>query len=333
MAEQIIIIDNGSQTLKVGYAGDDAPYKILPTIIGKPKNKELIQMFGGKEYYIGDSAKAKSGILNLNYPIKHGIITNWDDMERIWYDAFYNELRIIPEEDSFLFTESPLNPKENREKTTEIMFESFDVHSFYLANSAMLAMYQSGKKTGIIVEIGDDFSSVVPIYDGFCLPDSIMKSNLAGREITNYLIQNLNQKGIEFKTTYEKDMIEDLKKKTCYKLLFKPSLIGIETQGIHQMICNSLNKISVGIRKELYQNIILSGGSSLFPGLTERIQKEVSQLLPLKIKIQIISPPERWLSTWIGASILASTSNFAKMWITKEDYQENGPKIVHQKCF
>ena len=115
--------------------------------------------------------------------------------------------------------------------------------------------------------------------------------------------------------------------------LFKPKMLGMDIPGVHELIYQSIQKADLDLRRELYQSIYLSGGTTMFPGISERMSKEITALAPASIKVKIVAPPERKYSVWIGGSILASLSTFQSMWISKEEYDESGPSIVHRKCF
>ena len=365
-----IIIDNGTGYCKAGLSGEEGPRAVFPACVGYPKYGTGMIVGDKKEYYVGADAEAKRGILKLNYPIEHGVVNNWDDMEKIWGHIFTNELRVAPEEHNVMLTEAPMNPKENREKMAQIMFETFNVPGLYIAIQAVLSLYSAGKFTGIVADSGDGVTHFVPIFDGYSLPHTIIRLDLAGRDLTEYMMKLLTETGMRFSTTAEKEIVKAIKEKSCYvaldfeeelksvepfdyelpdgthvivkdqrircpEALFKPSMVGKEGNGIGQTCYDSIQKCDIDVRKDLYNCVVLSGGSSMYNGLPERLSKEIKALAPesMKEEVKVIASPERKFAVWIGGSILSSISTFESMWITKTEYEESGVTIVHRKCF
>ena len=368
-----LVIDNGSGMVKAGYGGEEAPSSVFPSIIAYPKQKGIIVGGTDKDFFVGDEAQQKRGVCVVKYPIAHGMIENWDDMKHIWEHTFYNELREQPQDHPVMLTEAPLNPKTNREKMCQIMFEDYDVPSMYIQIQAVLSLYSAGRTTGIVVDSGDGVTHTVPIFEGYQIPHAIDKILLAGRDLTDYMTRILKDDNYYFETSAEKETVRDMKEKLCYvaedyeaevqkvatdseieqsytlpdgrvckfalqrfktpEFIFQPELGGKELKGVHQLTYDSIMTCDLDVRKDLYSNIILSGGTTMFPGFGERLYKEIKALAPQTMKIKVIASPDRKFAVWRGGSTLSTLSTFAGMWITKADYDEFGETVVHRKCF
>ncbi|CAK5075218.1 unnamed protein product [Meloidogyne enterolobii] len=385
----VIVIDNGSGVCKAGFAGHKEPCVVFPSIVGRPHHPGFRHSFRTEDNYVGNDAQAIRGILSVTNPIERGIVTNWEDMERIWHHTFYDELRVKPEEYLLLLTEAPHTPKANREKMAEIMFETFKTPAMYtrilsrkifepenliyryIAIQEVLSLFASGRYTGTVINSGHGVTHTVPIYEGYAFPHAILRLDFAGNDLTDYLMKMLNERGYSLSTSSDRKTVEEMKEKLCYvaldfekemtkaasslekkykshynelltignesfrcpEALFQPSFLGMKMEGIHQTSLNSIMKCDTDIRKELFANIVLSGGSTMYPGISDRMKNEIAALAPSETKIKITAPPERKYSAWIGGSVVASLSSFPKICIVKQEYDEFGPSFVHRRCF
>ncbi|KAF9213670.1 Actin-2 [Podila epicladia] len=360
LTNQPVVIDNGSGVIKAGFAGDDQPKCFFPSFVGRPKHVRIMAGAVEGDVFIGRKAQELRGLLKIKYPIEHGIVQDWDDMERIWQYIYSDELKTLSEEHPVLLTEAPLNPMKNRETAAQIFFETFNVPALFTSIQAVLSLYSSGRTTGVVLDSGDGVTHSVPVYEGFAIPHAIQRVDIAGRDVTEHLQLLLRKAGYHFHTTAEKEIVRIIKEKTCYlplfpakeekdaggknedfmlpdgnviklgaerfrapEILFNPEIIGQEFPGIHQVVVDSISRSDMDLRKSLYSNIVLSGGSTLCKGFGDRLLLEVKKLALKDIKIKISAPPERKYSTWIGGSILASLSTFKKMWVSAEEYQED----------
>ncbi|CAC5421992.1 alpha-centractin [Mytilus californianus] len=370
IANQPVVIDNGSGLIKAGFAGDQIPKHHFPNFIGRPKHVRVMAGALEGDVFLGPDAEEHRGLLTIKYPMEHGIVQDWNDMERIWqYIYSKDQLQTFSEEHPVLLTEAPLNPRRNREKAAEIFFETFNVPALFISMQAVLSLYATGRTTGAVLDSGDGVTHAVPIYEGFAMPHSIIRSDIAGRDVTRYLRLLLRKEGHNFHTSAELEIVRTIKQRACYlslnplkeesmegeksqytlpdgssielgpsrfrapELLFRPDLIGEEFEGIHEVLTYAIQRSDMDLRRILYSNIVLSGGSTLFKGFGDRLLSEVKKITPKDIKIRISAPQERLYSTWIGGSILASLDTFKKMWVSKREYNEDGFKAIHRKTF
>ena len=379
-----LIIANGSGFIKAGIAGADdiQPSVIIPTVYGIERDYSMhyqtsreIDVNRPLQRFIGEEALKRDGFAVIKkYPIQHGIVCDWDYIEPTWRHIIEDELKVSPENHPVFMTETPLNPKANREKMTQIMFEYFNVPKFYLAVDAELSLYATGTTTGIVCSSGDSISHAVPIHDGNYLPDATLRLDLGGKDVFEHLTKLLGEKEPSlssmntFQRTKMRPAIIKIKEKMCYvaqdfanemkkdgdeqgyelpdgkvikidnerfkapEIIFEPSMIGLNESGLHKLLNDSIKKCNEDLRQELYENIVIAGGNTKFDGFAKRLYSEMKSLASDDVTVEIVAPENRQYLSWIGANILTSWSTFDEMWILKEEYDEIGPTIIHQKC-
>ncbi|KAF7289680.1 Actin, cytoplasmic 1 [Mycena chlorophos] len=370
-----IVIDNGSGMSRAGFAGRSSDGLCVKNarMQGIPTSGAMAPVKFGSHFLTvcSDMAQARRSTLALRYPVKHGLITDWDDMEKIWHHTFFDELSVNPEEHPIFLTDAPLNPKANREKTASIIFETFNAPHFFAAMQAPLALY-SGRTTGVVVDVGDTVSYAVPVYEGFPVQHAIQKLELGGCDVAAQLTQTFVQRGHSswVQTPAGQELVRDIKHRLGFvaldlerqlvtplppaeryelpdgraleigserfrapEVLFQPSILGLDTAAIQTATFNSIMKCDPELHSALYRGIVLCGGSSMFPGFADRMEKEITALAPNSLRVRVFAPPERKFSAWIGGSILACLDTFQERWISRAEYAEIGPRIVNQKCF
>ena len=278
---------------------------------------------------------------------------------------------MAPEERPVLLTESPINPKANRERMTQIMFEQFNIPAMYTISSPVLSLMASGRTTGMVIDCGYGVSHTVPIHQGYALSHAITRLDIGGYDLDDTLLKLVSNSCIS-SSRAEMEIVRDMKEKLCYvalnveqemkicaqgsslekkyelpdgeemtigkeqfmctEALFEPSIVCFSAPGIHDNAFNSIMRCDADIRKDLLANIVLAGGSTMFPGFAERVQKEITAMAPAAMTVKVTAPPERQNSAWLGGSILAEMATFQAMWISKQEYDESGPTCVHRKC-
>ncbi|KAK2153633.1 hypothetical protein LSH36_291g08063 [Paralvinella palmiformis] len=405
-----VVIDNGTGYSKIGYAGNTEPQFIMPSAIAV---KEMAKV-GGKrraakglddlDFYIGDEALEASNYA-VKWPIRHGIVDDWDLMERFWEQAIFKYLRAEPEDHYFLLTEPPLNTPENREYTAEIMFETFSVPGLYIAVQAVLALAASWTSrqvgdrtlTGTVIDSGDGVTHIIPVAEGYVIGSCIKHIPIAGRDITFFIQQLLRERESNIPPEQSLETAKAIKERFCYvcpdivkefnkydndftkwvkqyegvhsitrkkfsvdvgyerflgpEIFFHPEFANPDFMTpISETLDNVIQNCPIDVRRGLYKNIVLSGGSTMFRDFGKKIQRDVRRLVdarlrlseelsggrlkPKPVEVQVISHQMQRYAVWFGGSMLACTPEFYQVCHTKADYDEYGPSICrHNPVF
>ncbi|WFD01243.1 Arp2/3 complex subunit, actin nucleation center [Malassezia yamatoensis] len=418
----VIVLDNGTGYTKMGYAGNSEPSYVFPTAIATPSSSNKtsrgpavpskpggISSLASKrgiedlDFYIGDDAFAHSKTYQIDYPIRHGIVENWDQMERFWEQCIFKYMRAEPEDNYFMLTEPPLNPPENREATAEIMFESFNIKGLYIAVQAVLALAASWTSnkvndrtlTGTVVDSGDGVTHVIPVAEGYVIGSAIKHIPLAGRDITYFVQQLLRERGAsahippedsrrvaeKIKEDYSyvcQDMVREFRRydEDPYKyfaryagenavtgnpysvdvgyerflapeIFFNPEIASSDfLTPLPEVVDNVIQQSPIDVRRGLYKNIVLSGGSTMFQHFGQRLKKDLNSIVSQRllasevasgslqkssgIEVNVISHRAQRYAVWYGGSLLGSLPDFYSFCYDKKDYEEHGPSIVRK---
>lgn len=407
-----VIIDTGTGYTKMGYAGNTEPQFIIPSCIaiketakvGDQAARRLGKGVEDLDFFIGDEATDATNYA-VKWPIRHGIVEDWDLMERFLEQAIFKYLRAEPEDHYFLLTEPPLNTPENREYLAEIMFESFNIPGLYIAVQAVLALAASWTSkqasertlTGTVIDSGDGVTHVIPVAEGYVIGSCIKHIPIAGRDITFFIQQLLREREVGIPPEQSLETAKAIKEKYSYvcpdivkefskydtepskwikvhesknavtkqsftvdvgyerflgpEIFFHPEFANPDfTTPISETVDDVIQNCPIDVRRGLYKNIVLSGGSTMFRDFGRRLQRDVKRMVdsrlklseelsggrlkPKPIDVQVISHNMQRYAVWFGGSMLAYTPEFYNVCHTKADYDEHGPAICrHNPVF
>jgi actin-related protein 2 len=336
-----------------------------------------------KDIMCGDEASELRAMLETSYPIRNGIVQNWEELGHLLDYCFHERMKINPQKHQILLTEAPLNPKENQKKIVEMMLERYQFAGCRVATQATLVLYAQGLMTGVVLDSGDGVTHIVPVYEGVTPAKLVKRLNIAGRHITEYMIKLLQLRGYALNRTADMETVRQVKEKCCYvgndlkieqklaletttllqtyelpdgrvitlgserfeapEVLFQPHLLDIDSLGIHEMLFNMIQEADVDLRTKFYGHIVLSGGTTMYPGLPTRLEKELRNAYTAKIckgdkersmkmKNRIEDPPRRKHMVYLGGSVLADIMKTqSSFWISKAEWKEQGARVLDKK--
>jgi len=377
-----LVVDNGTGFVKCGFAGSNFPEHVFPSVVGRPilRAEERLGSTSIRDIMVGDEAAENRSFLQITQPLEHGIVKNWEDMRHLWDYTFDEKLKVDTKGQKILLTEPPMNPKVNRQRMCQVMFEEYGFGGVYVVIQAVCTLYAQGLQTGVVVDSGDGVTHIVPVYDGFALPHLTRRLDVAGRDVTRYLIKLLLMRGYAFERTADFETVRAIKEALCFtsydleldkklseettvlvenytlpdgrvikvgseryeapECMFQPHLVDVEQPGVAELLFQTIQQAAVDTRSELYKHIVLSGGSSMYPGFPSRLEKEMKQLYLSRVlggdgsrlknfKIRIEDPPRRKHMVFLGGAVLADImKGREEFWVTKAEWEEQGIRAL-----
>jgi actin-related protein 2 len=355
-------------------------------MVGRPilRYEEKVEGVEIKDIMVGAEAEKVRSMLQITYPLENGIVTNWEELEYVWDYTFSSQLKVETAGKKILLTEPPLNPVKNRKQMLQTMFEKYQFGGVYVAIQAILTLYAQGLLTGVVVDSGDGVTHIVPVYEGFSLPNITKRINVAGRDITRYLIKLLLLRGYAFNRTADFETVRKIKEKLCYvgydlrlenqlahettvlispyklpdgriikvgkeryqapEALFDTSLIDVDGMGMSEGLFSCINGADTDLRADLYRHVVLSGGTTMYPGLPSRLDKDTRKFyrenafktnnqltntdldnIMEKFPLRIEDPPRRKHMVFLGGAVLAEImKDKPSFWVSKQEYEANG---------
>ncbi|KAM5231003.1 uncharacterized protein RBU33_028978 [Hipposideros larvatus] len=344
-----VVIDTGTGFTKCGLAGEDHVFSVVPSCI------QLLQqpVQGQPRYAVPENREGSYSVLN------RGVVSDWDALEVLWQHLFYCRLGVQPEQLAVLVADSPISPCTNREKVAEILFECFHVPAMQTVHQALLALYAYGRTTGLVLGSGHGTSYVSPILTGDLAPCDTYRLDVAGADLSEYLAQLLLAGGHSLTKV---GLVNQIKEACCYvamdmtaemartqdqarvdfvlpdkqvitlgserfccpEALFQPSLLGLNQPGLPQLALLSISQLEAKQQEQLLANVVLDGGSTLVSGFPERLRQELGP------RATVLGSPHRVVAAWIGGSIMASQDSFQSLWLSRREYEEEGPWAIHK---
>lgn len=331
---------------------------------------------------IGNRATELRAMLQLSRPIQNGIIQNWDDMEAVW-DYTWDKLQINPAEHKVVQTEAALNPARNRERMVETMFERYGFDGVNISIQAIMALSSQGYRSGFVVDSGDGVTHLVPVADGYLEPALVERVNLAGRHVTEHLMKLLVGQGHPLNYKADMETVREMKQKLCYvaydlqaeqklarettlvqrqytlpdtrvmrigaerflapEILFTPS-DDANGMGLAQLVYNTIRKSDMHVQKDYFSHILLAGGTTMFPGLSSRLEKDLRKLYvdqvlqgdqerAKRFRCIVEDPPQRQHMVFLGASVSAKAqvdSSNSTFFMSRKEYEDCGARAVQR---